>query len=138
MTSRNPAAIKPRDRSAAAEHQREEELHALWRRMRRQGRHGFAARRTALVAGGALLILGLRRGAGLFGVHVVWPSADALLWGLVLGVPLLGALYRVLLARYDQEAVHYGETTRSRVSLSDWRQTNEAASAIDADGDDAV
>ena len=87
-----------------------------WEEKQLLGRHGYAAKGTAITAvvGGTVLGVGNLVPTG----WLVAAHGDGLLWMLLIGVPALAAVYRVLLARWDQEAERFGA---GRVSLDAWR-----------------
>src|SRR5215218_610831 len=95
----------------------EEELERFrWEAKARLGRHGYAAKGTGLAAlvGGVMLGIGNIVPTG----WLIAVRGDGLLWMLLIGAPVLAAVYRLLLAHWDQEAARFGA---GRVSLDAWR-----------------
>lgn len=121
MPFQNPGAIKPSDRDAAAAREREQELEASWRRMRRQGRHGYALRRTGLAALVITVASALDVTPWPPPPRITFATGDGLVWLVVLGAGVVAATYKVLLARYDQEAERYRSVAPPEMSIAAWR-----------------
>ena len=100
-------------------------LRAHWLQVAPLGRHGYAISRTSGIVAGALF---LGMWTGTFSLEYLFrgPTGDSLAWLLTLGVPSIAALYRLLLARWDQDAARFGG---GATTLARWR----AARAKDAD-----
>jgi hypothetical protein len=103
----------PLSRSERAEQRAREH----WARIAPMGRHRYAASRCAAITAGSVIVL-----AATHLLPLSWlarsPAGDAAGWMLVLGIPCAAALYRVLLARWDQDAERYGG---GLVTLDRWR-----------------
>ena len=87
-----------------------------WARMARFGRHRWAARGTGILGVSGAIVLSLASAIDPWSTGGT--RGGGLAWLLALGVPVLAAVYRVLLAQWDQEAARYGG---GRLSLDAWR-----------------
>ena len=106
MVPTNPDLAR-RKRVAKPDDQFESLLRAHWPEIAPLGRHGYAMSRTGGIVAGAVFF-GMWTGTFSFEYILHAPRGDSLAWLLVLGIPSIAAVYRLLLARWDQDAARFG------------------------------